>query len=173
MCVCVNVTAQSSISAIFDDTMQWYIGVSAYRSIVLSVCCLFVSCLFATICFISKVLDSAHNWNIHVNHDKIRWFYFPCVVLSKQSSQDLASLLARCPSLSRSSGSAFGFVASSLPTPRYPSHHSRIRLISWACAWVCTHCVRSTYPTDWLSTYPTTTATTAESVCWVPELMRL
>lgn len=95
VCVCVKVTAQRSISAIFDDPMQWYIGVSVYRFIVLSVCCLFVSCLFATICFISKVLDSAQNWNIHVNHDKIRWFYFPCVVLSKQSSQDLACSLAR------------------------------------------------------------------------------
>lgn len=131
-----NLTSVRSISANCDDTMQGNIALTIYRYIGLSAYLYLLRLLLPRIDLF--YFECAQNWNIHVNHNEIRRFNFPCIVLSKQIPPDLASSLA-LPFIFASS--AFGFVAVP-PSSLYPVPSS---LTS------CAHCAEYAAE-DWLST---------------------
>lgn len=142
-----------SISANCDDTMQRNIALTIYRYIGLSAYMYLLRLLLPRIDLFYS--ECAQNWNIHVNHNEIRWFNFPCIVLSKQIPPDLASSLAR---------TSLYFCQLSLRLCRSSTMQPLpstllLNILRPLCG------VRS----RGLVEYPTTVL----SECWVPELMRL
>lgn len=147
-----NLTSVRSISANCDDTTQRNIALPIYRCIGLSAYLYLLRLLLPRIDLF--YFECTQNWNIHVNHNEIRRFNFPCIVLSKQIPPDLASSLA-LPFIFRQLSLRLcrSSTQQPLPSTLLPN------ILRPLCG------VRS----RGLVEYPTTVL----SECWVPELMRL